>query len=61
MAWKSGLKQVAGYNKKIFTSVGTPDEAVAKAKQAGFSVYAKRNVPFGNWGGWVIYARKKVK
>jgi len=47
--------------KQKFYSAGTPEEAVSQAKKAGFSIYAKRNVPFGNWGGWVIYGKKLVR
>ena len=49
------------YKKEKFYSAGKPDEAIAQAKKAGYSIYGKRNVPFGNWGGWVIYGRKKVR
>ena len=46
---------------RIFTSTDSMAIAKQKAKSAGYSVKASREVPFGNTSGFVVYAKPRTK
>ena len=43
----------------VFTSTQSMAAAKAKARRAGYAIYGSREVPFGNWAGFVVYGKKR--